>query len=135
MNLYKLEKERTFEFAKQHFVKRELLDYGKKVQKMGILRDEHKAYLDGLSSKGKRSGIRKGIKKKKKKGSSTDTKKRSDIKSQIQKLKRQKSLTSTIPEETSTDKSNTKLIDRTSSIEHMVEKKKTEDILNNQLNA
>jgi len=104
INLYKLEKERTFEFAKDYFVKRELIDYLKKLKKLGILSKDHKKHLDSLSSRGGRSRIRKGMKKKKKKDGS------SDVKSEIKKLKKKKkkktikSPTATIPEEDTIDK-------------------------------
>merc|ERR1712228_940737 len=59
INLYRLERERTFEFAKSHFVKRELIDYLKKLKKMNLLSDEHKKYLKSIGSPKKKGRISK----------------------------------------------------------------------------
>eukprot|EP00485_Elphidium_margaritaceum_P004257 CAMPEP_0202695114 /NCGR_PEP_ID=MMETSP1385-20130828/8785_1 /ASSEMBLY_ACC=CAM_ASM_000861 /TAXON_ID=933848 /ORGANISM="Elphidium margaritaceum" /LENGTH=762 /DNA_ID=CAMNT_0049351077 /DNA_START=56 /DNA_END=2344 /DNA_ORIENTATION=- len=103
INLYKLEQERTFEFAKEFFVKRELLDYLKKLKKLDILREAHLEYFDSLRCK---SNSRTRIRKVKKAKTSTTTttratSSRADMKRQVKKLKGAKSIT--IPEESSTD--------------------------------
>merc|ERR1719273_2303622 len=60
INLYKLERERTFTFAKDYYGRRELCGYLQKLQKLDILKDEHREYLESVSSKGGRTRIRKG---------------------------------------------------------------------------
>ena len=108
-----MEKERTFEFAKSHFVKRELKDYLTKLKKLELLSDEHAKHLESLGAKSKSRTriVRKKGSKKKSKGktkSLNDKDRGSSIKSQIKKMKKKsskqsKSTTATIPENTSTD--------------------------------
>lgn len=99
-----MERERTFEFAKGFYGKRELRGYLQKLQKLDILSDEHKEYLEKLSARGGRTRIRKGSgKKKSKKGG--DRSVSSEIKKmkKAKKKKKRNSKTSSIPEDTTTD--------------------------------
>eukprot|EP01084_Bolivina_argentea_P238829 401278_1 len=72
INLYQLDNNKTFQFAKQYFVQRELKDYLNKLNEKKILNEKHKKYLNSICKlKGTRiritKGIKKGNKKKKKK--------------------------------------------------------------------
>jgi len=138
INLYKLEKERTFECAKGFYGRRELRGYLQKLQKLDILSDEHKEHLETLSARGGRTRIRKGSgKKSSKKGGDRS------VSSEIKKMKKAKKKkkrnqskpkTSSIPEDTTTDhevgnteKSNDEVkMSGTPS----VEKKNAEDMMN-----